>query len=445
MACGCGGNCACGRMAADEFEAYGASSRCVACNGDGCRECAYIGAESFGADEYDYEMHMKEPKAYKMKWGFWIDNIWGEEHETEEEAIALWNDEVGQGGFEIDKTPYQRMLDVGLKPERVSYGAEEFGAEDYSCDELLKHINYLAGEEVETSVTRANDILLAIHETTNRKKPVDIDPVSQQMWEDRDWYAEEFGAERGYVGNCMDCGKYTQTICDSCGELCCCGVESSHERADVKLLWDDSDNICKECFTDTFQEMQGESFGAEGKVRTMSGKPHTPRKLKKDKDITPEEAAKRTSLRAEAETTYYEVGRQAAKDVFTPDLDEQDSYGLMDSEYMIYFDLTPDELVMDIDSGATRYNQFSWGWGQGWDDAYFDHLLNPDEVSTTIDISDWENKTGGLETYASHTYGQKPFEEMVLEPKEIMTSITYLSVGAVAVLLYMKLRGRQSK
>ena len=84
-------------------------------------------AEEFRADEYDYEMHMKEPKAYKMKWGFWIDNIWGEEHETEEEAIALWNDEVGQGGFQIDKTPYQRMLDVGLKPERVSYGADVKG------------------------------------------------------------------------------------------------------------------------------------------------------------------------------------------------------------------------------------------------------------------------------------------------------------------------------
>lgn len=73
-----------------------------------------------------------------------------------------------------------------------------------------------------------------------------------------------FGAERGYVGNCADCGKYTQTICDSCGELCCCGVGSDHERADVRLLWDDSDNICNECFTDTFQEIQAEEFEAKG-------------------------------------------------------------------------------------------------------------------------------------------------------------------------------------
>ena len=35
------------------------------------------------------------------------------------------------------------------------------------------------------------------------------------------------------------------------------------------------------------------------KVRTMTGKPHTPRKLNKDQDITPKEAAKRVKLEAE--------------------------------------------------------------------------------------------------------------------------------------------------
>ncbi len=36
----------------------------------------------------------------------------------------------------------------------------------------------------------------------------------------------------------------------------------------------------------------------KGKVRTLSGKPHTPRKLKKDKNITPEEASKRLGFKA---------------------------------------------------------------------------------------------------------------------------------------------------
>ena len=49
-----------------------------------------------------------------------------------------------------------------------------------------------------------------------------------------------------------------------------------------------------------------EVFGAEiayeepkGKVKTMTGKPHTPRTLKEDKDITPKEARTKTQLRAE--------------------------------------------------------------------------------------------------------------------------------------------------
>lgn len=53
--------------------------------------------------------------------------------------------------------------------------------------------------------------------------------------------------------------------------------------------------------------LDSESFEADhpkhkGKVRTMSGKPHTPRELKKDKDITPEEAAKRLELSSESFT-----------------------------------------------------------------------------------------------------------------------------------------------
>ena len=41
------------------------------------------------------------------------------------------------------------------------------------------------------------------------------------------------------------------------------------------------------------------------RVRTISGKPHTPRKLVKDQDITPEEAAKRVKLEAEGRDMYY--------------------------------------------------------------------------------------------------------------------------------------------
>ena len=49
-----------------------------------------------------------------------------------------------------------------------------------------------------------------------------------------------------------------------------------------------------------------EVFGAEiayeepkGEVKTMTGKPHTPRTLEEDKDITPEEARTKTQLKAD--------------------------------------------------------------------------------------------------------------------------------------------------
>ena len=59
--------------------------------------------------------------------------------------------------------------------------------------------------------------------------------------------------------------------------------------------------VCNDCVIESESSPQHEMNRnmAEGKVRTMSGKPHTPRKLVKDKNITPKEAAKRMKLEAE--------------------------------------------------------------------------------------------------------------------------------------------------
>jgi hypothetical protein len=101
-------------------------------------------AEEFGAEEdvgVGSKKWAKEPKAWKMRWGFWIDNIWGEEHDTAQEAIALWDDEVGQGlMINVPITPYQRMLDAGLTPQEVIYGNrdEEFGADEITCKKCVK-------------------------------------------------------------------------------------------------------------------------------------------------------------------------------------------------------------------------------------------------------------------------------------------------------------------
>tara|TARA_R110000765_G_scaffold25813_2_gene63308 strand:- start:2221 stop:2985 length:765 start_codon:yes stop_codon:yes gene_type:complete len=76
------------------------------------------------------------------------------------------------------------------------------------------------------------------------------------------------------------------------------------------------------------------------------------------------------------EGTFYDEGRTAANAVFMPEMKDRESFGLMDSEYMVFFDLTPDELVSDIDNNSKRYTQFSWGWGQEWDKLNMDSVLN---------------------------------------------------------------------
>ena len=69
----------------------------------------------------------------------------------------------------------------------------------------------------------------------------------------------------------------------------------------------DVECVCNDCVPMGRYSSYAESYEADGKVRTMSGKPHTPRKLVKDKNITPKDASKRLKLDAEsfgADTTF---------------------------------------------------------------------------------------------------------------------------------------------
>jgi hypothetical protein len=110
---------------------------------------------------------------------------------------------------------------------------------------------------------------------------------------------------------------------------------------------------------------RGYYYDAEqGRVRTMSGKPHTPRKLRKDQNIKPEEARMRKQMKAES--TPFAEGRMAAKTMFTPERTSEDYHSGVDTEYMIAYGISPDELMGDVDSNRTRYLQFLAGWDDGW-------------------------------------------------------------------------------
>jgi len=88
---------------------------------------------------------------------------------------------------------------------------------------------------------------------------------------------------------------------------------------------------------------------AEGKVKTLSGKPHTPRKLIKDTDITPKEIAKRLKIEAESFTPPQSAVNNAKKG-----LELRKEYGRGG--------LSPAEAKSQgIDSGVTRAKKIASG------------------------------------------------------------------------------------
>ncbi len=199
--------------------------------------------------------------------------------------------------------------------------------------------------------------------------------------------------------------------------------------------------ICLRCYRSAAQDFDAEDFGAEGgRVRTMSGKPHTPRTLVKDKNITPKEAAKRMKLEAD-EGTYYDEGRSAAKMVFMPEMKDRESFGLMDSEYMIQFGLKPDELINEMENGSSRYNQFSWGWGQEWDKLTSEYMLNPDEYSNeSYQDDDFYNQSA--EEFEGEWMGVAPFQEYLPDEKELFSWGGLITLGVATLLGYEAYRNK---
>ena len=120
-----------------------------------------------------------------------------------------------------------------------------------------------------------------------------------------------------------------------------------HSEANQKGLMYDEE-------TANWIPLNAESFEADhpkhkGKVRTMSGKPHTPRELKKDKDITPEEAAKRLELSSESYTPPQSAVNNAKRG-----LELRKKYGRGG--------LSPAEAKSQgIDSGVTRARKIASG------------------------------------------------------------------------------------
>ena len=207
-------------------------------------------AESFGAEEdvgVGSEKWRKEPKAWKMMWGWWIDNIFGEQHETAQEAVALYDDEIAQGGLdglEVPTTPYQRMLDAGLKPQS---GTEVYDAESFEAPK--KRI--LRGKRPSPS-TSATSVNIGTQMRGGNNKMWVCKSYPRGKTRVKRWVlaAEEFGAEDE---GCFTCGRvdknpdYDLMICDFCKCVKC------HERERSGPSY----SYCEMCYEEENPEDEG--------------------------------------------------------------------------------------------------------------------------------------------------------------------------------------------
>ena len=129
-----------------------------------------------------------------------------------------------------------------------------------------------------------------------------------------------------------------------------------------------------------------------------------------------------------AESTPFAEGRNAAKTMWMPDSTKEDYYSGVDTEYMITYDITPDELMQEIENNSSRYLQFFSGWDDGWNESSLVGLgVLQDPMQEDFDdddvMMDYE--------FAGEYIG----DEYVPSDKEVM------AYGGVAVLLFSAVFG----
>lgn len=110
--------------------------------------------------------------------------------------------------------------------------------------------------------------------------------------------------QNGVMGLVVEASSKLIQIADETGDIDDDGyviVEKyweSYSEPEIELV------IMMEEVEDILLNQYGAEQVSKGKVRTMSGKPHKPRKLTQDEGISPEEAAKRIALKSETDSSW---------------------------------------------------------------------------------------------------------------------------------------------
>jgi hypothetical protein len=83
----------------------------------------------------------------------------------------------------------------------------------------------------------------------------------------------------------------------------------------------------------------------------------------------------------------FNEGRSAGITFYTPESTKEDYYANLDTEYMIHYGLSPEDLLNDVENKSPRYLQFIAGFDDGWN---YSTLLHEDVIVETTDGDDME-------------------------------------------------------
>ena len=126
----------------------------------------------------------------------------------------------------------------------------------------------------------------------------------------------------------------------------------------------------------------------------------------------------------------FNEGRSAGITMFVPEGDAEDYYSNLDTEYMIFYGLSPEDLAKDIDGNSKRYLQFVAGWDDGWNYATLLHEgVLTDDSDNEGDLEDLDYEMAGEWVYQDLPKG---LQEYVPSPKEIGAEVAVIG-GIVAL------------
>jgi len=127
----------------------------------------------------------------------------------------------------------------------------------------------------------------------------------------------------------------------------------------------------------------------------------------------------------------FNEGRSAGITFYTPESTKEDYYANLDTEYMIHYGLSPEDLLNDVETESPRYLQFIAGFDDGWN---YSTLLHEDVIVETTDgdddMEEIEYEMAG-EYYKDYPEGMRDY--IPETPKEFALD-TLMVLGVVAAI-----------